>query len=75
MGQSLNIEFLSNIPKSIGERQMFIYDITGRKMMDKRIDSSEKRVEIKLGKLPKGIYLIDIWNNNQRLETKQLLVQ
>jgi hypothetical protein len=44
-------------------------------MMDKRIDSSEKRVEIKLGKLPKGIYLIDIWNNNQRLETKQLLVQ
>lgn len=72
--QLLQIEFFSGRPFSKGENHLYLYDSMGRKLWEKRVDSESKRVEIKLGKLPKGIYLIDVWNNNQRMETKQLLV-
>lgn len=72
--QLLQIEFFSDSPFSKGENHLHLYDNMGRKLLEKRVASSLKRVELNLGKLRKGIYLIYIWNNNKKVQTHRLLV-
>ncbi|MGA1543760.1 MAG: T9SS type A sorting domain-containing protein [Saprospiraceae bacterium] len=75
-GAALHIEFTTEgMISSDATYYLNVYDIMGRKMVDQRVGAERGSAEIKLGKLPRGIYLIDIWNNNKRLETQQLLIQ
>lgn len=74
-GANLNVELPIEGWSPIAGYLLNIYDIYGRKMVETRVIAENKTTVIKLGKLPWGIYLIDVWNNNKRLGTQQLLVQ
>lgn len=50
-----------------------IYDITGRKVMEKEISNVQENISV--ARLGKGIYIVIILNNNQKLFTGKLFIQ
>lgn len=53
---------------------MVISDLTGRIIMDMILDGSEIQT-INTASLPKGIYLITLWDDNGRTEVQKMLKQ
>ncbi|HRI19632.1 MAG TPA: S8 family serine peptidase [Panacibacter sp.] len=52
---------------------LFIYDITGRKVMEKQIINLQENISV--AKLAKGMYIVVILNNNEKLFTGKLFIQ
>lgn len=57
-----------------GIHKMVISDLTGRIIMDMILDGSEIQT-INTASLPKGIYLITLWDDNGRTEVQKMLKQ
>jgi hypothetical protein len=67
-GQNLTI--LSN---NFTTNTVVIYDITGRKVLQKEI--SETREDIPVTKLSRGIYVVVIFNDNKKLFAGKLIIE
>lgn len=55
------------------ENTLQIYDATGRKVLQQQINNT--RSEISVLHLARGIYFVVIFNNNQKLFTRKLLIE
>ena len=54
--------------------QLYIYDVQGRKILDKELDENANSQKINISNLEVGIYIVEIKNNNQT-RTKKIIVK
>ena len=62
----------TNFPKSIYE--MKIFNTQGKLIFQKRVNNN-KQLEINLSGSPKGIYLIQLINQIDKVENKRLIIK
>ena len=55
------------------ENTLIIYDLQGRKVMEKKIVNTSQSISVQ--QLAKGMYIVVVFNSNQKLFTGKLLVQ
>jgi len=66
---------VTTVHYQIRKARLEIYDLFGKKMFDKELQPSEKKLELNVSSWPKGMYVIRLVYNNETISGKKILVE